>query len=72
MKFRVFQEGPEFFSIQTATPIKDPRWWTVSRMTDGWLITSGRGGYRMVQEDGKLGKAIVAAVEKFIEDARAG
>ncbi len=69
MKLRVLQKGERFFSIQTATPLKDPRWWTASRMSDGWLITSGRGS-RMVQEDGKLGKAIVSAVEKFIENQR--
>jgi hypothetical protein len=69
MKFSVRPDADGLYVVQTAAPIRDPRWWTASRQSDGWYILSGRG-MRIVQEDGKLGRGIVAAVEEFIANQR--
>ena len=40
------------------------KWWTASKQADGWYIMTG-DQHRIVQEDGRLGRKILASIEAF-------
>lgn len=59
-----FKVGREPEGLYTIEDMGSNRWWTASEQSDGWHILTGNQ-LRIVQEDGRLGKSIVLAINNY-------